>query len=222
MPRSTRRRPSRRRTTRVAGAERTLRLVLLIALLLLVVVTLRDGLTSMPGLIGSPANPTRASAEAARASAAWADARVANAWADAETRRAQAWASQQGPRAALATVGLAAVGTLLLVLGWGAGRALIQMLHLRAHLIAPRGGLYPVLQGHRPVTHLNEPGAQMAKLAPTTIQSPLAAPARVLPAVPLHPPIPEPVIITPERLPHLERLLLAAGGQHDVDHDGAG
>lgn len=228
MPRTTQRRPARRRSVRAAGTERTLRLILLIALVLLVVATLRDGLTSMPGLFGAATNPARtgveaarASTESARASTAWAEARVANAWAEAEARRAQAWADQQAARAALATIGLAAAGALLLILGWGGGRALVDLLHLRARLIAPRGGLYPAVHGHQPVTHLNEPGAQIARLAPPPAHALSAPPAQVLPAVPLHPSIPEPVIITAERLPHLERLLLAAGGQHDVDHDSA-
>lgn len=221
MPRTTQRRPSRRRSARAAGGARTLRLILLIALVLLVVATLRDGLTTLPGLFGAATNPARASTESARASTAWAEARVANAWADAEARRAQAWADQQAARAALATIGLAAAGALLLILGWGGGRALVDLLHLRARLIAPRGGLYPAVHGHQPVTHLNEPGAQIARLAPPPAHALSAPTAQVLPAVPLYPSIPEPVIITAERLPHLERLLLAAGGQHDVDHDSA-
>lgn len=217
MPRPTRSHSSRRRSSRAASHERTLRLILLTTLLILAVATLRDGLAALPGLAGSTALPAQGSAEAARASTAWAEARVANAWADAEAHRAQAWADQQGPRALLATIGLAAAGALLLVLGWGAGRALVDLLHLRARLIAPRGGLYPVLHGQQPVTHLNEPGAQVARLAPPPAHALPAPPAQILPAVPLHPPLPEPVIITAERLPHLERLLLAAGGQHDSE-----
>lgn len=219
MPRSTQRRSSRRRSPHAAGTERSLRLILLFALVLLVAATLRDGLATLPGLPGSAAAPARASAEAARASTAWAEARVANAWADAEARRAQAWADQQAPRAALTTIGLAAAGALLLILGWGAGRALVDLLHLRARLIAPRGGLYPALHGHQPVTHLNEPGAQVVKLTPPPAHALPGPPAQILPAIPLHPPVPEPVIITAERLPHLERLLLAAGGQHDSEPD---
>lgn len=222
MPRSTQRRHTRRRSARSAGTARTLRLILLIALVLLVVATLRDGLTTVPGLFGAATNPARSSVEAARVSTAWAEARVANAWAEAEARRAQAWADQQSARAALATMGLAAAGALLLILGWGGGRALVDLLHLRARLIAPRGGLYPAVHGHQTITHLNEPGAQIARLTPPPAYTMPAPAAHVLPAVPLHPPIPEPVIITAERLPHLERLLLAAGGQHDSEPNETG
>lgn len=222
MPRSTRYRTPRRRAARAAGHARTLRLFLLVALLILALATLRDGLVTLPGLSGSAATPARVSAEAARASTAWAEARVANAWADAEARRAQAWADQQAPRALLTTVGLAAAGALLLILGWGAGRALVDLLRLRARLITPRRGLYPALHGQQSVTHLNEPGAQVARLTSSPARALTMPPAQTLATVPLHPPIPEPVIITAERLPHLERLLLAAGGQYDHEPDAAG
>ena len=158
----------------------------------------------------------------ARAAEAWARASQAQAQADQEraraaeaAARAAAVAAEEPARQAILTkslVGVIFVGLLILA---GLGVAAVW----RASLVYPdERGLYPMAPRAIPVVTLNEPGAQSLAIAPRAAMQllPPASPAAQLPA------LPEPVVISGDRLAHVERMLLEAahGGRvNGADHD---
>lgn len=151
----------------------------------------------------------------ARAAEAWARASQAQAQADQERARADeaaaraaAAAHEEPARQAILTNSLAGVVFVALLILAGLGAVAIW----RASLIYPNEqGLYPIVPRALPVVTLNEPGAQSLAIAPrAAVQLLPPAPAAKLPA------LPEPVIISGDRLAHVERLLLNAA--HSPDH----
>jgi len=161
-----------------------------------------------------------AAARAREAEAAAAKAEAAAAEAEAEASAHAAWlqaqANQAAPRAAWQTVLIAGLVLVALSLVAALAWAAVDAARVRARLVYPDGtGLYPAVIAGHPVTptSLNEPGAQIARIAPAQMRyAVLPAPdqADTLPTVPA------PKIIDASRLEHLERLFLAApGGEHD-------
>lgn len=160
----------------------------------------------------------------ARAAEAWARASQAQAQADQEraraaeaAARAAAVAQEEPVRQAVLTkslVGVIFVGLLILA---GLGAVAVW----RASLVYPNEqGLYPMVPRVLPVTTLNEPGAQSLSIAPRAaiqLLPPPPAPSAQLPA------LPEPVVISGDRLAHVERMLLeaarGAGQVNGADHD---
>jgi hypothetical protein len=112
---------------------------------------------------------------------------------------------------------LAIVAMLLVGVGTsaGLGASLVWWSFVRARLVfADKTGLYPVVVGSMPATNLNEPGAQIARIAPGRNPYQILPPADPDPLAI----IPEPVIIDARQLQHLERLLLEAPAA-GVDHE---
>lgn len=182
-----------------------------IVMLVFVVVILSGCAGDMMGDEWQAANAEQKRAQAA---AEWARTHQVEAEARAVAAEAAARADEAVVRAQAQTaaiVGSIVVGVLTLA---GLGGALVYWAWRRAHLVyTDKAGLYPVVIGASPVTNLNEPGAQHARIAPGR------APVQVLPA-PENDPIeliPEPVIIDGRRLEHIERLLLAAPAGSNYD-----
>lgn len=159
----------------------------------------------------------------ARAAEAWARAAQAQAQADQEraraaeaAARAAAVAHEEPVRQAILTNSL--VGVIFVALLTLAGLGLVTI--WRASLVYPNDqGLYPIVPRALPVTSLNEPGAQSLAIAPrAAIQ--LLPPAASTAQLPV---LPEPVVISGDRLARVERMLLDAArgaGQTDgADHD---
>lgn len=151
----------------------------------------------------------KTSNEEARAAAEWARTEQTQAESDAAVREAPARAQAK----TVALVGAVVVGVLTLA---GLGAAAVAWAWRRAQLVyTDKAGLYPVVIGASPVTNLNEPGAQQARIAPHR------SPYQVLPpeeadAIPV---IPAPIALDARQLQHIERLLLPAPGstQHDTE-----
>lgn len=151
----------------------------------------------------------KADNERARAAAEWARTSQVQAEAAAEASQAQS-------RAQAKTASMVATWVILVITLAGLGGALIAWAWMRARLIfADKTGLYPVVAGQVAATSLNEPGAQLARIAPQR------SPYQVLPPeeVDVIPAIPAPIELDVRQLQHIERLLLPPPGsaQHDTE-----